>query len=115
MACQLPGTLDKFAPQGTKLLEPPQRCAFFGGVSFLGITVHLHFPVEVMRQHGREKVDLIAGFFAGRHVVHLCLISPQPSLKSFEYKLILLSCLVTKYWISIIRNKGGNCFPILAA
>ena len=70
---QTSGALDEFAPHGAKLLESPQWCALFGGVSFLGITVHLHFPVEVMRQHGREEVDLIAGFSSGRHIVHLCL------------------------------------------
>ena len=67
------GALDEFAPQGAQLLELPQGCALLGGISFLVITVHLHFPVEVMRQHGREEIDLIAGFSAGRHIIHLCL------------------------------------------
>jgi len=70
---QTSGALDEFAPHGAKLLESPQWCALLGGVSFLGITVHLHFPVEVMRQHGREEVDLISGLCSGRHIIHLCL------------------------------------------
>ena len=37
----------------------------------LVITVHLHFPVEVMRQYRRSEVDLVAGLFTGRHIVHL--------------------------------------------
>ena len=65
--------LDELAPHGAELLELPQWCALVSSVSFLLITTHLHFPVEVMRQHGREEIDLIAGLFSGRHVVHLSL------------------------------------------
>ena len=70
-AGQPSGALDEFAPQGAKLLELPQWRALFGGVPFLFITTHLHLPAEVMCQRGREEIDLIAGLFAGRHVVHL--------------------------------------------
>ena len=39
--------------------------------SFLVITVHLHFSIEVVCENGGEEIDLIASLSAGRHVVHL--------------------------------------------
>ena len=45
----------------------------------------------------------------------VCLKDPQFNLEGFDYKLIFLSNFIAKYWIVIIRNKGGNIFPILAA
>ena len=45
--------LDELAPHGAELLELPQRCALFSCISFFFKTAYLHFPVEVMRQHGR--------------------------------------------------------------
>jgi hypothetical protein len=68
---QAPGALDQLTAQGAELLEAPQWRTPFRGIPFLLIAEHLHFPVEVMRQHGREQVDLIAGFSAGRNIVHL--------------------------------------------
>jgi len=70
---QAPGALNQLAAQGAELFESPQRCAFCGRVAFLLITEHLHLPVEIVRQHRREQVDLVAGLFSGGDVVHLCL------------------------------------------
>ena len=68
---QASSTLDEFAPQCTDLHEEPQRCRSFGGIALLLIGHHLHFAVEVMRKHGREDIDLIAGLAARRDVIHL--------------------------------------------
>ena len=70
---QAPGALNQLAAQGTELLEAPQWRAFLSGISFLSVAEHLHFPIEIVRQHGREQVDLVAGLFASGDVVHLCL------------------------------------------
>ena len=70
---QAPGTLDQLTAQGAELLEAPQWRTFFRGIPFLLIAKHLHFPIEIVRQHGREQVDLIAALSTGGHIVHLCL------------------------------------------
>ena len=49
-----------------ELLEAPQWRTFFRGIPFLLMAEHLLFPIEVMRQHRREQVDLITGLSAGR-------------------------------------------------
>jgi hypothetical protein len=70
---QAPGALDQLAAQGAELLEAPQWRTFFCGIPFLLIAEHLHFPIEIVRQHGREQVNLIACLSAGGYIVHLCL------------------------------------------
>ena len=46
---------------------------FFRGIPILLIAEHLHFPIEIVRQHGREQVDLIAALPMAGHIVYLCL------------------------------------------
>ena len=46
------------------------RAAPWYGV-LAGTRLHLHFPAEIVRQHGREAVDLVTGLEARRDVVHL--------------------------------------------
>jgi len=61
------------ASQSAELLKEPQRCALFGGVTLPFMTEHLYFPVEIVRQHGREQKGLVTSPGARGHVVHLCL------------------------------------------
>jgi len=70
---QAPGALDQLAAQGAELLEAPQWRTFFCGIPFLLIAEHLHFPIEIVRQHGREQVHLITSLSTGGYIVHLCL------------------------------------------
>lgn len=70
---QTAGALDQFAAHGGKLLEAPQRRTLFGSMACFLMTQHLHFPVEIVRQHGRQQKSLVAGLGAGGDVIHLCL------------------------------------------
>ena len=76
--CQLPlwpsqpsGTLNQFAPHGAQLFKVPQQCAHFGGIAFFFKANYLHFPVEIVRQYGRERKGLVADSCTIGHIVYL--------------------------------------------
>jgi hypothetical protein len=68
---QAGGTLDQIAAHATQLFKTPQRCTLLCGIERFFMTQHLHFPVENVRQHRREQIDLVASFFTHGYVVYL--------------------------------------------
>lgn len=65
--------LDQLAPQGAKLCKFPQWCAAISGSPRFGQAFHLHLPVQIVGQHGGEHIDLVAGEFSSRDIIHLSL------------------------------------------
>jgi hypothetical protein len=59
---QAAGTLDQLAAHATQLFETPQRRTLLRGIERFFMTQHLHLPVEIVRQHCREQIDLVASF-----------------------------------------------------
>lgn len=81
-SCQTSGTLNELASQGAQLLELPQGCTLFRGMTRFSNTLHLHFPVQIMRHHAVEQEDLIARLISCRYIVHLGL-RPQLGKQAF--------------------------------
>ena len=104
------GALNQFATQGAQLLEAPQRHPPFRRTSLLLGRTHLHLPVQVVGQHGRDEIDLIARPISSGHIVHLCLrlqLGKEPFLRTS-------SIVVGQYFFGRELLVGDNYLEVIA-